>query len=91
MSKYIFTVLFYVVSGIIIRIMNQKFPGAHDSGIGLGSLVALLFYVAIVVLLVINIVRYFNTKDTQFIILAGIHLIMLLLSSRLVNWVINGF
>lgn len=38
MNKYIFIPLFYALSGIIIRVMNLKFPGAHDSGIGLGML-----------------------------------------------------
>ncbi len=90
MSKYIFIIVFYALSGIIIRVMNQKFTGAHDSGIGLRSLCVLLFYIAIVILIILNVYRYFQGKDGQYLIPAGIHLVMLLLSSRFVSWITNG-
>lgn len=91
MNKYIFIILFYFLSGIIIRVMNLKFPGAHDSGIGLGMLAVVLFKIAVLVFAIISIYKYVHTKDNHHLIIGGIHLLILLFSGRFVNWLINGF
>ena len=91
MSKYIFIAVFYILSGVIIRVMNVKFPGAHDSGIGLGLLAVILFKVAVLVFIIMNIYKYVHSKDNSFLIIGGIHLLVLVFSGSFVNWVINGF
>lgn len=83
--------LFYLFSGLVIRVMNDKFPGTHESGIGLGSLSVLIFYMTITILIFLNIYKYFKGKDRQHLMLGGLHLLMLLVSSRFVNGFINGF
>lgn len=90
MSKYIFIAVFYILSGIIIPVMNLKFP-SHDVGIGLGTLVIILFKIAVLVFAIINIYKYVHSKDNNYLIIGGIHLLILLFSRNFVNWVINGF
>lgn len=76
MSKYIATLIFYVISFLIIYGLNKVIPGAHDGGPGFGGLAIMVLAIVVVVLIGINIYRGFRTDNSYFII-AAIHLTIL--------------
>ena len=77
MNKYLATLIFYIASFIIIYVLNWLSPGAHDGGLGLGSLAIILLVFVIVVLIGINIYRGFK-KSKGYFIIVGIHFLILL-------------
>ncbi|MFM6954888.1 MAG: hypothetical protein ACKOWL_07870 [Sphingobacteriaceae bacterium] len=78
MKPYFGTLVFYSTSAAIIYAINKLSPGQQDGGLGCGSVVLLLVVVSVLVLLIFNAFKGFKTNKTYFIV-AGIHLLMLVL------------
>jgi hypothetical protein len=76
MNKYLTTLTFYVVSCVIIYVLNMISPGQQDGGLGFGGVATMLLVLVVLVLTVINIYKGFKNKEH--FLLAGIHLLILL-------------
>jgi hypothetical protein len=76
MNKYLRTLLFYVISFAVIFILNMISPTAHDGGLGLGGLAAILLTVTVLVLVIVNVYRGIK-KEKGYFVIAGIHLFIL--------------
>ncbi len=77
MKKYLHTTLYYLVGIVVIYLVNMVSPNQHDGGLGLGSLLLILFVLASIILLLINMFKGF--KNNEYLIIAGIHLLALLI------------
>ncbi len=77
MKKYQSTIIFYVVSVLVIYLLSILSPNQQDGGPGLGSLAIVLFVLAVMVMAVIN--AFKGIKQKEYFLLAGIHLLVLLL------------
>jgi hypothetical protein len=78
MSKYLGTVFFYSVWVAVIYGVYTISPGQQDGGLGWGSVVLVLFVLSILLLLIFNVFKGFKVNKAYFIV-AGIHLLMLML------------
>lgn len=77
MNKYIATLIFYIVSFVVIYVLNLLSPGAHDGGLGFGGLALILFVLIVIVLIGISIYKGIK-KSKDYFIIAAIHFLILL-------------
>lgn len=76
MNKYLVTLPFYVAALVIIYVLNKFSPNVQDGGLGFGSMAIMLLALVLIVLIGINIYRGIKV-DKEYIIIAGIHLVVL--------------
>ncbi len=76
MKKYLPTGVYYLLAIIVIYGVNILSPNQQDGGLGLGSVLIILFCLLSFVLFIVNTFKGFKNK-VHFTI-AGIHLLALL-------------
>ncbi len=77
MNKYIATLIFYIVSFVVIYVLNWLSPGQHDGGLGFGSIALILLVFVIIALMIISIYKGIK-KSKDYFILSAVHFLILL-------------
>ena len=77
MNKYLGTLIFYVVSFVVIYGLNIISPGQPDGGPGWGSFAVVILVLSALVLTIFNAYKGFKTSKDYFI-LAGVHLLVVM-------------
>jgi len=76
MNKYIVTLIFYLISFVIIFVLTKVSPNAQDGGLGWGGFAMMLLGLILVILIGINTYKGLS-RDKEYFIIAGIHMVIL--------------